>query len=135
MSETEILVYLRKLLGKYRKVEGIYVFPKPMTIFTKEYTLSVNPVETEVLDLRDIPRKIFFLINKHDVNVYVDIMSSYSPTGDFVSVRENPIKVDSESIRLAVSVSDPLVYVKARMWTQLNPSKGYFTIIVLGYSL
>ena len=135
MSETEILVYIKKLLGKYRRVEGIYVFPKPVTVFTSEYNLSVNPLETEVIDLSDLPRKMFFLINKHDTKAYVDIMAGYSITGEFKSIRSTPIEVDKDSIRLAVSVEDPLVYVKTRMWTAENPSRGYFTIIVVGYSL
>jgi len=126
---------IRELRDKYRSDKGIAVYSEPMLVFSDQYTVSVAGVETEVLDLTNMRYKMIFLINEHDVDVYVDILTGYSVENVNINVRDEPIHVPAKSVRVAVSTRDILRYIRARIYSDLNPSEGYFAIVVLGYSL
>ena len=121
--------------NKGRPMINIDDYLEPILVFSSQYQLSTTPLETEVLDLKGLKRRLFFFINTHDKPVYVDVLTSYSPSAEFISIIGEPIEVPKESIRPGIMNTDAYTYIKMRAWTSEAPSTGYFAVVVLGYYL
>jgi len=121
--------------NKGRPMINIDDYLEPILVFSSQYQLSTTPLETEVLDLKGLKRRLFFFINTHDKPVYVDVLTSYSPSAEFISIIGEPIEVPKESIRPGIMNTDAYTYIKMRAWASEAPSTGYFAVVVLGYYL
>jgi len=130
-TDVEIISWLKKIHGKFLKDEGIYVVGKPQMVISSEYHLTVEPIETDVLDLSTMTKKIFFIVNEHDVDAYYVILSSYAPSGVFVPITSTRT-VPAKNTKIGVMSKDVHRYIKIRAWTGNNPSEGYFAVVVIG---
>lgn len=121
--------------NKGRPMINIDDYLEPILVFSSQYQLSTTPLETEVLDLKGLKRRLFFFINAHDKPVYIDVLTSYSPSAEFISIRGTPIEIPANSIKPGIMNTDAYTYIKMRAWASESPSTGYFAVVVLGYYL
>ena len=135
MRDTEIVIYLKKILGKYLREEGIYVFSKQNVLTLPQITVSIGPIESDVYGFTMYRGpKLFFFYNTQDVDVYVDILTAPSPSDTFVPIKSG-IRVPSGEAKVAVTNgSTAFNYLKFRYSTLMPSSKGYIKTIVVRWS-
>ena len=132
----EAVIYLKKILGKFLREEGIYIFGKSDVLTLPEVSVSIGPLESDVYDFSFYrgPKLIFF-INGQNVDVYVDVLTAPTPTETFVPIRSD-IRVPSGEARIAVTNGGlAFKYLKFRYRTLTPSSEGVFKTIVARWSM
>ena len=130
VSGVEILSELRKIRGKFRKDEGIYVFGRATLLGFNEYMVSTSPVYTDVFDLSPYRQKIIFYINNEDADVLVQPETSFTGSGPWVPMREE-VTVSAGNAKFSV-LNDYHPYVRFKLTAGSAPSHGYFYVAVFG---
>jgi len=134
VSAVEILSELRKIRGKFLRDEGIYIFPKPDILMLTPRQITTTPQLSDLLDFTAFGGlKLFFMYNTQDVPVFVDFLTSYSPTGEFIPIREG-VEVPANGSKIGV-LSERHVYMKLRMYTNENPTSGQFMVSIARWSM
>lgn len=131
MSLARIENELRKIRGKFLRDEGIYVVGKPYTHVIGPLSLSTSVYETETVDLAHAKHKLIFLVNNHDADAKVDVLSGTGMTGTFVKIAPT-ITVPKQDARIALMNYDPHRYLKFNLSLTSPPTKGEFLIVILG---
>ena len=129
----ELVTYIKKILGKYRKDEGIYVFSKPaLNIILSEKQITTTRYVTEDIDLNLYDFKLLFIENKQDVMVYVDFYVKPS-IGSTMKALLRTIEVNPNDITIAI-FNDRYPACNLEFYTTTAPTKGYVNCLLASWS-
>ena len=134
-NTVEIIHYLKKIVGKFMKDEGIYTFAKPtLAIILSEQQISVSEVWSDVLDLSLLGPKVFFIQNEQDVPVYVGFYVRPSPNSIIEAPIREDILVDSGEIKIAL-LRDRFPACRLKFYAKSSPSEGYVNCVLASWSM
>ena len=131
--QAELVTYIKKILGKFRKDEGIYTFSRPtLSIILSKQTISTTKVSSEDIDLSLLGFKMFFIRNTQDTNVYVDFHVKPS-VGSELEAYIRTVEVPSNDVVL-VLLTDRYPACKLYFYTTSAPTRGYVDCLLASWS-